>query len=289
MTTQRPLAWTILPSPSALARIRSTGAELHTADDWQPGQMALLHPADDPSRILAARSVDTPDLHEALLSDSGPGSAQALASAIAEAAGDWWRSAHVWTAYCRWRPEHGDWRVHLAPCPASDADGLAAILAPTRGWLLWDFQWMSVLLACGAAWDEADALRRAWNLNRPGTLAALADLRANGHRLDDVLRARTLAPLHVTSRVDAWSVQRLVGAMTSPVEVVRDAGHDAHRPIGFSLTEAEARQVSDWAADLVAAMQDQAIEFPGVEFILGVSPHGETLDARIGNRILSLR
>jgi hypothetical protein len=36
-------------------------------------------------------------------------------------------------------------------------------------------------------------------------------------------------------------------------------------------------------------MQDEAIEFPGIEFVLGVGPFGEMLEARIGGRCLGIR
>jgi hypothetical protein len=290
MTTKTQMHWTILPAPAALQRMREARLDTHAIDDWQPGPIALLQPAGDSHRILAARPADTPELADALLAEAGPGSAGALAAAIADAAGDWWRTAHVWTAFCRWHPGGTtDWRSHLEPCPAPETDGLAELLGPTRGWLLWDFQWMAVLVACGVEWDLADAMRRGWNLGRPGTNATLAAWRINDRPLDQVVLARTLGPTHITSRVDSWAVQRLAKWARDDAAANRSRECAASRSIGFTLTEHEARLVQEWAGPIAAAMQDKAIEFPGIEFVLGVGSFGETLEARIGSMYLSLR
>lgn len=63
----------------------------------------------------------------------------------------------------------------------------------------------------------------------------------------------------------------------------------SNEAIGFTLTASEAARVEAWAGELSAAMQDEAIEFPGIEFVLGVGPFGEMLEAGIGGRCLSIR
>jgi hypothetical protein len=55
------------------------------------------------------------------------------------------------------------------------------------------------------------------------------------------------------------------------------------------LGATEAATVPAWASELSAAMQDEAVEFPGIEFVLGVGPFGEMLEARIGGRCLPIR
>jgi hypothetical protein len=291
MTTHETLSWTILPLPNALARLQRAGLAPPPADAWLGDAVALLHPADQPDRILAWREVGEPLMLEALSADTGPGSAARLAEVLRDAAGDWWRTAHAWTAFSRWDPNDAvDWSHWLMDCPAPDDDGLAPLLAPMRGWLLWDFQWMAALLGAGLDWDAADALRRAWNLQRPGIGREIGGIRIHGVPLEHVLLRRTLAPHRTTGRVDAGTVQRLAG-WSAGASAVRDRNATARSAstIGFTLTAAEAARVQAWAGGISAAMQDAAIEFPGIEFVLGVGPFGEMLEARIGGQCLPIR
>ena len=214
-----------------------------------------------------------------------------LAEVLRNARGDWWRKAHAWTAFSRWDPNDApDWSRWMADCPAPDDDRLGALLAPTRGWLLWDFQWMAALTSAGVDWDAADALRRAWNLRRPGFERQIADVRIHGVPLEHVLLRRTLGPHHLTSRVDAATVQRLVAWSTgAPGKRGQGAPVQATPPIGFALTADEAARVHAWAGKIMADHHRAAIEFPGVDFILSIGPFGEMLEARIDNDCLSLR
>lgn len=291
MTTTASLAWTVLPVADASARLHQSGLPAPAGSEWLGEWVALLHPAGQPDAILAWREVGEPLLREALQADSGPASAAHLAEVLRNARGDWWRTAHAWTAFSRWDPNDApDWSRWMADCPAPDDDRLGALLAPTRGWLLWDFQWMAALTTAGVDWDAADSMRRAWNLRRSGIERQIADVRIHGVRLEHVLLRRTLAPHHLTSRVDAATVQRLVAWIASASgEPEQRALAQATPPIGFTLTADEAARVQAWAGEWSAALQDQAIEFPGVDFVLGIGPFGETLEARIGNVCLSLR
>jgi hypothetical protein len=291
MTTPAPLCWTLLPVPDALARLPQCGLVPPAAEEVLGDWMALLQPTDQANTILAWREVGEPLMLEALHADAGPGSAARLAQVLRDAAGDWWRTAHAWTAFSRWDPNDApDWSRWLMDCPVPDDDRLARLLAPSRGWLLWDFQWMAVLVGAGVAWDDADALRRAWNLQRPGIERQIAGIWIHGVPLEHVLLRRTLAPSRITSRVDAWTVQRLVEwAVGSSGTRHERANLTSNEAIGFTLTASEAARVEAWAGELSAAMQDEAIEFPGIEFVLGVGPFGEMLEARIGGRCLGIR
>jgi hypothetical protein len=291
MTTTTPLRWTILPVAEARAALlrceRPAPAPGECLGDW----LALLHPEGQPDAILAWREVGEPLLRDALQSDAGPGSAARLAEVLRNDHADWWHTAHVWTAFSRWDPNDAqDWARWMADCPAPDEDRLGALLAPTRGWLLWDFQWMAALAGTGVGWDAADALRRAWNLRRPGIERQIADIRIHGVPLEHVLLRRTLGPHHLTSRVDATTVQRLfewrLGSIGTRGERVP---YRYTPPIGFTLTVDEAARVHAWAGKIMADHHHEAIEFPGVDFVLSIGPFGETLEARIDNDRLSLR
>lgn len=291
MTTTCPLAWTVLPATEALQRLHQCGLSTPAPSECFGEWVALLHPADRPDALLAWREVGEPLLREALEADSGPASAAHLAEVLRNARGDWWRTAHAWTAFSRWDPnEAPDWSRWMADCPAPDADALGALLAPTRGWLLWDFQWMAALLSAGVDWDAADARRRAWNLRRPGSERQIADIRIHGVPLERVLLRRTPAPHHLTSRVDAATVQRLFDWGMGSIGASRErVPYRYIPPIGFTLTVDEAARVHAWAGKIMIDHHHEAIEFPGVDFILSIGPFGEMLEARIDNDRLPLR
>jgi hypothetical protein len=155
--------------------------------------------------------------------------------------------------------------------------------------LLWDFQWMAALLGSGIDWETAHQLRLEWNLRRPGIEKRIANVRINGVLLEHVLMRRTLGPMHLTSRVDGWSVQRLAVWASEAVKSEATTHRVSDERIGCTLTAEEAKRVKEWAGPLSKAMQDEAVEFPGIEFVFGVGPFGEMLDARIGGLVLSLR
>lgn len=291
MTTTSSLAWTVLPVADAPERLHQSALPVPAAGEWLGEWVALLHPADRPDAILAWREVGEPLLRDALQADSGPASAAHLAEVLRNARGDWWRTAHAWTAFSRWDPnDTSDWSRWMADCPAPDDDRLGALLAPTRGWLLWDFQWMAALTGAGVDWDAADSLRRAWNLRRPGFERQIAGVRIHGVPLEHVLLRRTMGPHHLTSRMDAATVQRLVAWSTgAPGEPGHRAPVQATPAIGFTLTADEAARVHAWAGKIMADHHHEAIEFPGVDFILSIGPLGEMLEARIDNDRLSLR
>lgn len=291
MTTTSNLAWTVLPVAEAPTRLHQSGLSIPDPGEWLGEWVALLQPVDRPDAVLAWREVGEPLLRDQLASDTGPASAAHLADVLRDARSDWWRTAHAWTAFSRWDPNDApDWSRWMADCPARDDDGLGALLAPTRGWLLWDFQWMAALTGAGVDWDAADELRRAWNVRRPGIDRQIADVRVHGVPLEHVLLRRTLGPHHLTSRVDAATVQRLVdwgaGAPRGPGQ---RAALSSSAPVGFTLTAGETARVQAWAGELFAAHAAEDIEFPGIEFILGIGPFGETLEARLDNTRLPLR
>lgn len=289
MNTDNALQWTILPLADALAHLRLQAIDMPPAEAWLGEWLALLHPQGQPDHILVWRELGEPLIKDALASGQGPGSAARLADALVECRGDWWRTAHIWTAFSRWDPNDvDDWARWIAPCAAPDDDGLSAMLAPTGGWLLWDFQWMAALLGTGLDHDAADRLRREWNLRRPGAEGRRAGVQIRGVPLAQVLQRRTPPPHHVTTRLDAWPVQRL--AQWAAERVLRDAGvRDSDAPIGFTLSLAEQRRYLDWIGLSVAAHHDADLEFPGVEFVLTLAPFGEALEARIDSSILQLR
>lgn len=289
MKSNERLCWTVLPMAEGLRRLGTLGIELPPDTDGLGERLALLHPAARPAEVVAWREVGDPLLYAALTADQGPGSGTRLTEVLCADAGDWWRTAHTWTAFTRWDPNRcDDWDRWVSPCPASIDDGLASLLAPTRGWLLWDFQFMAAVLAAGTAMDAADALRRDWNLRRSGIETRMSAARINGEPLAQVLMRRTLPPFHLISRLDAWPVQRLArwAAAAAPARASTRKGNTS---IGFSLSENEARQVRVWASPMVAGHLDEVVEFPGVEFVLWLGPFGETLEARIGRATLQLR
>lgn len=290
METPTRLSWTVLPVADALDRLRKARIGVPLTSQWLGESIALLHPTDRPDAILVWREAGEPLIRDMLQADRGPASAGHLGDALRAAAGDWWRTAQAWTAFCRWDPnDSSHWSHGLSSCPAPNSDRLGGVLAPTRGWLLWDFQWMAALVGSGIDWETADQLRKGWNLRRPGIERRIADVRINGVLLEDVLQRRTLGPAHVTSRVDGWSVQRLAawGAEAGKSHSRIDRAADDR--IGFTLSVIEAQRVEEWAARLSAAMLAEDVEFSGIEFVLGVGPFGETLDARISGAVLPLR
>jgi len=290
MKTPARLSWTVLPVADALDRLRQAHIDVPLASEWLGEWIALLHPADRPDAILVWREVGEPLIRDMLQADHGPTNAAHLGDVLRAAAGDWWRTAQAWTTFSRWDPNDSpDWSRWLAPCPAPDDDRLAAVLAPTGGWLLWDFQWMAALLGSGIDWETAHQLRLEWNLRRPGIEKRIANVRINGVLLEHVLMRRTLGPMHLTSRVDGWSVQRLAVWASEAVKSEATTHRVSDERIGCTLTAEEAKRVKEWAGPLSKAMQDEAVEFPGIEFVFGVGPFGEMLDARIGGLVLSLR
>lgn len=289
MKTNERLCWTVLPMAKGLQRLGTLGIELPPEPDWHSERLALLHPATRPDDVVAWREVGHSLLCATLNADQGPGSGTRLTEVLCAGEGDWWRTAHAWTAFSRWNPSHrDDWDRWVAPCPAPDDDGLARLLALTRGWLLWDFQFVAAMLAAGVGADTADALRRDWNLRRPGIEARLAGFRIDGLPLEQMLMRRTLPPLHQIRRLDAWPVQRLA-RWACAAAAGRAAARTVNATVGFSLSEDEARQVKAWAGPMVTAHVNEAIEFPGVEFVLWIGPLGEKLEARVGSETLLLR
>jgi len=289
MKTNERLCWTVLPMTKGLQRLGTLGIELPPEADWQSERLALLHPATRPDEVVAWREVGEPQLYAALTADQGPGSGARLTDALRAGEGDWWRTAHAWTAFARWNPNHReDWDRWLAPCAAPDDDGLASLLAPTRGWLMWDFQFIAAMSAAGVGWDTADALRRDWTLQRPGIEARLAALRIGGVPFEQALRRRTLPPLYQTTRLDAWPVQRLA-RWASAAAAGRTAARTVNATVGFSLSEDEARRVKAWAGPMVTGHINEDVEFPGIEFVLWIGPFGEQLEARVDRETLQLR
>lgn len=289
MKSNERLCWTVLPVAKGRQRLRTLGIELPPESDWQSEWLAILHPATRPGEVLAWREVDEPRLYAALTADQGPCSGTRLTEVLRAGEGDWWRTAHVWTAFSRWNPNlHDDWDRWVAPCPAPDDDGLARFLALTRGWLLWDFQFIAATHVAGVGWHNADALRRDWNVRRPGIDSHLAAFSIGGVPLEQVLLRRTMPPSHQTAQLDAWPIQRLA-RWASAAAAGRAAAYTVNATVGFSLSEDEARQVKAWAGPMVTAHISEAVEFPGVEFVLWIGPFGEKLEARVGGETLLLR
>lgn len=71
---------------------------------------------------------------------------------------------------------------------------------------------------------------------------------------------------------------------------MRRAASGAGSPlIGFTLNANDVAGVQTGAGELSSPLEEEAIEFPGVDFILSIGPFGEMLEARIDNDRLSLR